>query len=228
MARTGELQYAHERHGALAEPASARALAASHHRRRRELLLTIFVAAYVTVLVTELAGDKAIYTISALATRYGSVPVFSGIIPAFTVKMLGAVLLGRVIAELPARFVAAISAATLLGTALLLWYRDPSSAESGDESSDRAAHGAAVTFGALILSEWGDAGQIAAAALTARYGTPVVVWAAGTLALATKGAIAIVLGLGLRRYVSRTALRYGAVTLCAVMGMLAAVELVGR
>ena len=43
-----------------------------------------------------------------------------------------------------------------------------------------------------------------------------------------KGAIAIVLGLGLRRYVSRTALRYGAVTLCAVMGTLAAVELLER
>ena len=191
------------------------------------MLLTIFVAAYVTVLLTELAGDKAIYTISALATRYGGVPVLSGIIPAFTVKMLGAVLLGRVIAELPTRAVAAISAATLLGTAALLWYRDPSAVDTPEQAPNGPARGAVVSFGALMLSEWGDAGQISAAALTARYGAPGVVWAAGTLALATKGAMAVALGLGLRRYVSRTALRYGAVTLCAVMGMLAAVELLG-
>ena len=191
------------------------------------MLLTIFVAAYVTVLLTELAGDKAIYTISALATRYGGVPVLSGIIPAFTVKMLGAVLLGRVIAELPARVVAAISAATLLGTAALLWYRDPSAVDTREQAPNGPARGAAVSFGALMLSEWGDAGQIAAAALTARYAAPGVVWAAGTLALATKGAMAVALGLGLRRYVSRTTLRYGAVALCSVMGMLAAVELLG-
>ncbi|HET7374135.1 MAG TPA: TMEM165/GDT1 family protein [Gemmatimonadaceae bacterium] len=191
------------------------------------MLLTIFVAAYVTVLLTELAGDKAIYTISALATRYGGVPVLSGIIPAFAVKMLGAVLLGRVIAELPARVVAAISAATLLGTAALLWFRDPSAVDAREQTPSGSARGATVSFGALMLSEWSDAGQIAAAALTARYGAPGVVWAAGTLALATKGAIAVALGLGLRRYVSRTTLRYGAVTLCAVMGVLAAVEVLG-
>lgn len=191
------------------------------------MLLTIFVAAYVTVLLTELAGDNAIYTISALATRYGGLSVLSGIIPAFAVKMLGAVLLGRVIGELPARVVAAISAATLLGTAALLWFRDPSAVDTREQAPSGSARGATVSFGALMLSEWGDAGQIAAAALTARYGAPGVVWAAGTLALATKGAIAVALGLGLRRYVSRTALRYGAVTLCAVMGMLAAVEVLG-
>ena len=61
----------------------------------------LLLATYGTVLLSELLGDKSIYTISSLGMRFRPLYVFCGFTAAFMVKMSVAVLLGQMIAELP-------------------------------------------------------------------------------------------------------------------------------
>ena len=184
-------------------------------------MLYLLLATYGTVLLAELLGDKSIYTITSLTTRFRARHVLAGITLAFAGKMLVAVLIGRAIAQLPAALIAGVSAATFLVTAVVIWFRPPEQRAVPGVSAywTRAV---VVSFAAIFFTEWGDVGQIAAATLAARYREPLVVWVGATTALVTKGLLAITLGVEVRKRVSQRYLRYGAVTLCLAMGILAA------
>lgn len=184
----------------------------------------LFLATYGMVLPAELIGDKAIYTISTLATRYRPLPVFYGIVVAFMGKMLVAVLVGQAIAELPAALVSGLSAATFFTMALIIWLKKPT-----DQPAQRAPvywpKAVIVAFAAIFFSEWGDMGQITAGALAAAYQAPFTVWLAATLAMVTKGILAITLGRGLRKRVSEKLLRYASIGLCLALGILSALRI---
>jgi putative Ca2+/H+ antiporter (TMEM165/GDT1 family) len=190
-------------------------------------MLDIVAAAYVMVLFAELIGDKSIYTISSLCTRFGAAQVFTGISTAFGLKMAVAVLAGRSLAKLPPDVLAGISSATFVLTAIFLWRRKPRGVEEPGEalSSPGWPHAAFVSFGTVFLTEWADVGQITAAALTARFGHPLLVWSGVTAAILTKGAAAIALGTALRRRLSGEVLRYVAFSLCLLMAVLAATRI---
>lgn len=182
------------------------------------LLLT-----YSTVLVSELVGDKSIYTISSLATRFRPLYVFCGLAVAFMLKMLVAVLLGQVIATLPTSLVGAVSAVTFFVTALVIWKKKGDAASTHKEGDLYPPRAALITFAAIFFSEWGDVGQITAATLTARYRMPLVVWLGASSALLTKGLLAITLGRGLRRYIPGHVLRPVSAGLCLLMGIVSTV-----
>lgn len=182
------------------------------------LLLT-----YGTVLVSELVGDKSIYTISSLATRFRPLYVFCGLAVAFMLKMLAAVLLGQVIATLPASLVGAVSAVTFFATALVIWRKKGDAASTHNEGERYYPRAALITFAAIFFSEWGDVGQITAATLTARYQMPLVVWLGASSAMLTKGLLAITLGRGLRRHIPGHVLRPVSAGLCLLMGVVSAV-----
>ena len=90
-------------------------------------------------------------------------------------------------------------------------------------------YAAAVSFAAIFLSEWGDVGQITAAALTAKYHRPFVVWLGAVGAMVTKGTLAAFLGSGIRRWlqarVATEVVRYAAVSLLLVLGVLSVLEI---
>jgi putative Ca2+/H+ antiporter (TMEM165/GDT1 family) len=184
--------------------------------------LYLIVAAYATVFVAEMLGDKSLLTISSLAARFRALPLCCGIAAAFMGKMLAAVLLGRTVAELPSSLVAAISAASFFITGLFIWFRKPGQLNSERDASRTLSEVSLISFGVIFLSEWGDVGQITAAALTARYGAPFMVWLGATMALMTKGALAIGLGAGLQRFIPQHGLRRVALCVCLVMAILAA------
>ena len=187
--------------------------------------VALLVTAYAAVLLGELAGDRLLYTVGALASRYRPTVVALGVMPALMGKALAAVLLGRVIARLPGPAVAAMTAATFAATALALWRRAPSTAARAVPAPmEPTGRGVAVAFGAVFFTEWGDVGQLTTAALTARYDAPTLVWLAASMALATKGALALALGIGLRRYAPRPLVRRTSIALCVVMGVLAIVH----
>lgn len=189
-------------------------------------MLYLFLATYGTVLLAEMLGDKSIYTIGSLTTRYRTRDVLAGITLAFAGKMLAAVLIGRTIAQLPSPLIAGVSAATFLATALVLWFRTPEQrATSTAVLQSHWTRAIAVSFAAIFFTEWGDVGQIAAATLAARYRVPLLVWFGATAALVTKGGLAITLGVELRKRVSPRYVRYGAVTLCVAMGVLAVLRI---
>ena len=186
-------------------------------------MLSIFFVAYGTIFVSELIGDKNVYTISSLATRFGPFPVFCGFTAAFAIKTLVAVLLGSVIAELPTSVVATVSAVTFFLTALMIWFQRDNDLAMEREEKSHWPKAILVPFAAIVFSEWGDIGQIMAATLTARYQAPVVIFLAGTLALATKGVLALAVGVSLRRRVPISILRPVSATLCVILGVISAV-----
>jgi putative Ca2+/H+ antiporter (TMEM165/GDT1 family) len=181
-----------------------------------------FLASYWTILVAELLGDKSIYTVASLSLRFRVGLVFLGMSAAFAGKMLVAVMLGRVLVQAPAQWTAAASALIFFVAAAFTWFRGP---EGGRARAPAAAsswqRAALVAFASLFLTEWGDPGQITAAALTAQSDMPLAVWFGGTLALTTKGALALTLGLKLRDRVNERVLRVVATVSCCVLGMLA-------
>ena len=56
-----------------------------------------------------------------------------------------------------------------------------------------------VSFLSIFFSEWADLGQISAAALVTKFNAPVPIWLGGSLALCSKAALVMTLGLNLRR-----------------------------
>ena len=182
----------------------------------------LFAAAYLTILTAELVGDKTLYSVSALASRYSPAAILAGLAPAFMAKMLAAVLLGGAIANLPGGLVRAITALVLIMTGLVIFFRSPEPSASGSDVPRSRYGGTGAAFTAVFFTEWGDPGQIAAATLAARYEAPAAIWAAATLAMLTKGVLALTLGVGLRRFLPPRALRYGSALLCVALGVAAA------
>ena len=185
-------------------------------------MLYLLLATYGTILVAELIGDKSIYTIGSLTMRFQAFYVFCGFAAAFSIKMLVAVLLGQVIAELPGSLVTITSTATFFLTALVIWFKKSDGVPTQREAAKNSTRVFFIAFAAIVLAEWGDVGQIMAATLTARYKAPFVVWLGATLALITKGLLGLVVGRTLRQRVPLQVLRPVAASLCVVMGVISA------
>jgi len=187
----------------------------------RRVVATFFLA-YSTVLIAELLGDKTLYTLGALATRFRLLPIAAGAALAFSLKMAAAVLLGRVITSLPPHLISTISGLTFLGMAggmlyRLLWPR----AQTVSVEQVRFGTAFLTAFLALFLPEWGDPGQLAAALLVAQGAPPVTAWLAGTLAMTTKAVLAGALGMGLRRWLPQRAMRIASVLVFLGLSLLA-------
>jgi putative Ca2+/H+ antiporter (TMEM165/GDT1 family) len=189
-------------------------------------MLYLLLATYGTIFLAELLGDKSIYTISSLAIRFRPIYVFCGFSAAFMLKMLVAVLLGQVIAELPGSLVSITSTATFFLTALIIWFKKSDDKSRRQDSEGYFSKAALITFAAILFSEWGDVGQLMAATLTARYRMPLLVWVGATLALVTKGLLALALGRGLRKRIPLQMLRPVSATLCVLMGVISALGLI--
>ena len=140
--------------------------------------------------------DKTFVATLVLSTRYRPLPVLAGVSAAFALQCAIAVTAGQLLTLLPERLVAAI-VAVLFGIGAVILLRGGS--EEPDElAADRGRRGplaiAATSFGVLFAAEWGDASQLATAALTARYSDPFSVFAGAFTALVIVATLAVVLG----------------------------------
>ncbi|HEY0511617.1 MAG TPA: TMEM165/GDT1 family protein [Thermoanaerobaculia bacterium] len=185
----------------------------------------LVVLTYSTVLASELIGDKSIFTIASLAMRFRPVAVACGVAIAFMAKMSAAVLGGHLLAHLPVRWISGLSAATLFATALFIWLRRQETPAAEPTPARGWQRGMSVAFSAIFFAEWADPGQLAAAALAAGSAAPGLVWLAGTLALFTKGGLAMTLGTGLRRRIPDRLARFISVTCCLVLGLVSLSDL---
>ena len=188
-------------------------------------MLPILFATYGAVFVAEVGGDKLLYTTGVLATRYRAVPILCGMAIAFMAKMAVAVLAGQAVSKLPPVLVAAVTALNFFAIAYALW-RKPGRRES--ERQYPGSRAMMVSFAAIFFSEWGDIGQLTAATMAARFGSPLVVWVGAVGAMVTKGALAASAGAGIRQWIrqhlSPKTVRYAAVGLLVLLGLLSAVE----
>jgi Ca2+/H+ antiporter, TMEM165/GDT1 family len=180
----------------------------------------VLVASYWTVLVAELIGDKSIFTVASLTLRFRAGLVFLAMVAAFGGKMLAAVLFGSLLTQLPAPVVTAASAIAFFGAGLFIWFRKPESQTPDPVSPPQWSHAALVAFASLFLSEWADPGQITTAAMVAHFHVPFATWLGGTLAMSTKGVLAMTIGARLRDRLPTHALRSVAFAACAILGVL--------
>jgi putative Ca2+/H+ antiporter (TMEM165/GDT1 family) len=183
---------------------------------------------YWTVLIVELVSDKSTYTVASLSLRFPMGLVLCGTAAAFGGKMLVAVLFGQVLVQVPARFAASLSALIFFLAALLIWFKKPAPVPERATASLVWTRATIVPFASLFLTEWGDPGQISAAALVAQFHLALPVWLGGTLALITKGALAMTLALKLRDRIPEAVLRGVATCSCCVLGFLALSESIFR
>jgi len=186
-------------------------------------VISIVLTAYWTILVVELIGDKAIYTITSLASRYSPSRVYLGITVAFMGKMFVAVLFAQLLLRVPVNISAGVSAAILFVTAAALWIKTsgPSSLEQMGDEFSFSSNGFVIGFAAIFFTEWGDVGQLSTAALSAHYRMPLAIWMGATAALMTKGLLALTLGTQLRRLIPNRVLRIAAAGSCCILGAIA-------
>ena len=190
-------------------------------------MFVIFFATFGAVFLAEIVGDKLLYTTGVLAARYRTAPIMFGMAAAFMAKMGVAVLVGEAISKLPRLLVAGITAASFIGVAITLWRKDDQYRQERDKH--KAHRAAMISFAAIFFSEWGDVGQITAATLAAKYHAALLVWFGAVAAMITKGSLAAFLGAGIRRRihdrVSPKIVRYVAVSLLLVLGVLSVIEI---
>lgn len=181
----------------------------------------LVLVAFWTVLVAELVGDKAIYTIASLALRYRAQIVIAAITAAFACKMLAAVLLARLLIHLQSGWTDALSAVAFFLSAFFLWFKEPEPLPAEQPATSGWWRAAMVCFASIFFTEWGDPSQIAVAALTVKFHSSLATWLGGTLAMAAKGSLAIVLGVSLSDRLPQTMLRTLATASCCLLGILA-------
>jgi len=188
-------------------------------------MLSIFLATYGAVFAAEIVGDKLFYTTGVLAARYRTIPIMVGMAFAFSIKMGVAVAVGEAISKLPPLLVAAATAAGFIGVAITVWRKDERRAARKEVSASKAA---IVSFAAIFFSEWGDVGQITAAAMAARYQVPMLVWAGAVSAMVTKGTLAAFIGASTRRWIREHVppkmVRYAGVGALVLLGTLSVIE----
>lgn len=155
--------------------------------------------AFALVLPVELP-DKTLLATLLLTTRYPPWPVFLGVIAAFAVQCVIAVAFGSALTLLPDRAVSAV-VATLFGVGAVVllragFVRSAEPVEKPETPPEEHSRWriALISFGVLFAAEWGDASQLATAALTARYGAPVSVGLGSWLALVVVAGVAVLIG----------------------------------
>ena len=189
----------------------------------------IFFATFGAVFIAEIVGDKLLYTTGVLAARYRTAPIMIGMAAAFMAKMGVAVLIGEAISKLPRFLVAAVTAVSFVGVAIALWRKNEYRHERDQHKAHRAAM---ISFAAIFFSEWGDVGQVTAAAMAAKYHVALVVWSGAVAAMITKGSLAAFLGAGIRRWihdrVSPKVVRYVGVGLLLLLGVLSVWEIMSE
>jgi hypothetical protein len=92
---------------------------------------------------------------------------------------------------------------------------------SGERGPSQLAERHVGLLHLIFFTEWGDPGQIAAAALVLKSHMLLATWIGATLALMTKGAPALTLGVQLRNRLSQRMLRIVASGSCCALGILA-------
>jgi len=190
--------------------------------------LLAFVSAYVAVFLLELP-DKTTALTLVLSSRFRSRPVLIGAGIAFALQSVIAVALGSAITLLPERIVAgAIAVLFAVGAVLLVRESLESDTDEADgaTAAKRAAvpfvRAAMVSFGTLFLTEWGDASQVTAIGVAARYANPVAVGIGTFLALMSVTVLALLVGRKLRARVPAHFIQRAAAVVFTVFALIAA------
>ncbi|MEU6641378.1 TMEM165/GDT1 family protein [Saccharomonospora sp. NPDC046836] len=162
--------------------------------------LLAFLATFALVMAVELP-DKTLVATLVLTTRYRARAVLAGVSAAFAVQSIIAVGFGSVLTLLPDRLVSLVAGLMFSAGAAMLLREGFRQGADGSEDAVRSGpvpvtfrRAAMTSFTVLFAAEWGDASQLATAALAARYGQPLAVGLGAFLGLVCVAALAVFLG----------------------------------
>ncbi|HEX3334697.1 MAG TPA: TMEM165/GDT1 family protein [Acidimicrobiales bacterium] len=170
----------------------------------------IVVAVFPLVFLAELP-DKTMFASLVLSTRGRPLAVWLGAAGAFAVHVVIAITVGVALFHLlPHRALEAIVAGLFFGGALLALRearkgRDEESLVEKEAASHRRV--ALTAFIVIFIAEWGDLTQIVTANLAAHYHNALSVAVGSVLALWTVGALAVVSGQSVLRFVNIATVR---------------------
>lgn len=189
----------------------------------------VVATTFLLVLPVELP-DKTLFATLVLSARFRPLPVLVGAAGAFAVQSVIAVAFGSVLGLLPDRILA-IVVATLFGVAAVILLREgfgkPDEAhEAGPARREVTSwwRAALISFGVLVAAEFGDASQLATAALAARTGEPLSVALGAWLALVTVAAVGVLVGKRLGDRLPRRLMLRIAGSVFAVLAVIASIE----
>jgi putative Ca2+/H+ antiporter (TMEM165/GDT1 family) len=156
--------------------------------------LTPLITSFALIFLAEL-GDKTLYVVLVLASRYRAIPVLLGAMTAFVIQGVIAVGLGSLVGQLPNAWVRWLTATVFFIFGLLLLFKNEGQSEDGTERTDSSFVSVfARSFALVFAAEWGDATQIGTAALVARFRAPFSVFIGATLGLWAGAALATFVG----------------------------------
>jgi len=183
------------------------------------------VASSFTLLFLAEMGDKSQLIAMTLAHRYRVIPVIGGVMLAFAVLNLLAVLVGAALFRyLPQPLILLLAGLLFL---LFAWRSWQQATEADDDAIEpTGGHGAMVaSFMLIFVAELGDKTQLAMIALAAGSGQIWSVFTGGTLALWSVSLIGILLGSTVLRRVPKSWMHRIAALLFALFGVLAIAQL---
>ncbi|GGM76120.1 UPF0016 family membrane protein [Longimycelium tulufanense] len=162
--------------------------------------LTALAVAFGAVFLLELP-DKTTALTLVLTTRFRALPVVVGCAVAFALQATIAVTVGSAITLLPERMVA-ITVAVLFAIGAFMLLREGFANGHTDAAGQAAAirpqatfpRAAITSFGTIFAAEWGDASQLTAAGVAARYAEPLAVGLGSWLALVSVTLLAVAIG----------------------------------
>jgi Ca2+/H+ antiporter, TMEM165/GDT1 family len=187
--------------------------------------LAAAVATFLAVFPAELP-DKTMVATLVLTTRFRRpFAVWCGVAAAFTVHVLLAVVLGKLISELPTRPVN-IAVSLLFGFGAVVLWRSADDEEETEDVGDASGFGgiAGRSFVVILLAEFGDLTQLTTAGMAARTGMPVAVAIGALAALWSVAAIGAVAGQQLLRVLPLRLVRRIAAVIFAGLALWTAVE----
>ena len=195
--------------------------------------LAALLVAFVAIVPVELP-DKTFVATLVLSTRYPPRPVYAGVVAAFGVQCLVAVLAGTLIGRLPRQPVELVAALLFAVGAVVLLRQarqgEPSEEDAQEEyaakiAAPRAGLRAATTsFLVLFTAEWGDLSQLLTAGLVASGRPALPTFLGSWLGLAVVSGLAIVLGRWLIKRVRLSLVRYVGAGVCLLLATVTLIE----
>ena len=187
------------------------------------VLLTVFALVFVVEL-----PDKTMIATLVLSSRYRPLPVLAGVGAAFALQMGIAVSIGGALSLLPEKVTLGIVAALFAVGALLLLresLRDEDEATKETPATTSAARIALISFGILVIAEFGDGSQLATAAMSAKYGAPLSVFLGAWLGEMAVCTIAVLAGRALLNVIPVHLVQRVAAVIFTIFALLAVIEI---
>jgi Ca2+/H+ antiporter, TMEM165/GDT1 family len=190
-----------------------------------DFLLALAVA-FIAIFPVELP-DKTFVATLVLSTRYPPLPTWLGVVAAFAVQVVIAVVAGSLLSRLPTTPVK-IAAGVLFAVGAVILARGARKADLEEKAQEeeyevrlrepkKGWHAFGASFLVLFTAEWGDLSQLVIAGLVASGRNPVATGIGGWLALATVSGLAVLLGRWLLRRIRLSIIRWVGAGVCAVL-----------